>query len=154
MLKLQGLWKEYYSIKQDFIIVENNDVFRIEPANYKIDEWINVPERSWCSWKEYSYSFDMADLKKHLTFALLLVHQVRMHYVFMDVDFKAYYIFRGEFFGPIQVNQQITFFADRLLYSGWFFSSRNDSFLLGQFIEEGNQIQHFAYWTKFLFLNN
>ena len=138
MFKLQGLWKEYYSPRQDFIIVDSDEVYRIEPDNYKIDQWANVPDSPWGSWREYSYSFDMTNLRKHLTFALLYVHQVRMHHVFMDVDMKVYFIFRGQFHGPFQTFDRATFFADRLIYTGWYFS-RVKTLVIGNFIIEGKQ---------------
>lgn len=64
----------------------------------------------------------MTMLKKRLNFSLLFVHQLRMHYVFQDVDLKVYYIFRGLFGGPFQAAYPVTFFADKLIYTGWAFS--------------------------------
>ena len=84
--RIQGLWVEYYSPTQSLIIVENDEVYRVDSTNYKMDEWVNVGLSPEFGWREYCYSPDMAKLRHHLTFQLLYVHQVRMHYVFQDMN--------------------------------------------------------------------
>ena len=123
--RLQGLWQEYYSSNKSFIIVESDEVYRIDSDNYHIREWVNVGQLPDFGWREYCYSPDMSKLRHHLTFKLLYVHQVRMHYVFQDTSLKVYYIFRGIFTGPIQAYYPVTFFADRSDYGGWALSLEN-----------------------------
>ena len=121
-LRLQGFWVEYHSPARDLIIVEAADVYRVTTANYKIDEWVNVDPLPVQHWKEYCYSPKMHNLSKHLNFDLLYVHQLRMHFVFQDSSFKVYYIYQGKFGGPFQAHFPVTFFADRLIYTGFSYS--------------------------------
>ena len=121
-LRLQGLWVEYYKPVRNLIIVEASDVYRVTTANYQIDEWVNVDQFPIQHWNEYCYSPNMHSLSKHLNFHLLYVHQLRMHYVFQDSNFKVYYIYHGKFGGPFQAHFPVTFFADRLIYTGFSYS--------------------------------
>ena len=121
-LRLQGLWVEYYKPVRNLIIVEASDVYRVTTANYQIDEWVNVDQFPIQHWNEYCYSPNMHSLSKHLNFHLLYVHQLRMHYVFQDSNFKVYYIYHGKFGGPFQAHFPVTFFADRLIYTGFAYS--------------------------------
>ena len=121
------------------IIVESDGVYQVTIGNYKIDEWANVQEYPIQYWKEYCYSPNMSDLSEHLTFSLLHVHQLRMNYVFQDVNFRVYYIYHGKFAGPFPAKFPVTFFADRLIYSGIAFSIRKDGEVIVAYNYEGNK---------------
>ena len=118
--RLQGLFLH----NQSLIIVEGDNIYRIQKNHYILNEQATLTKNPLCHWSEYQYS--ATSFKDKLKFILLHVHSLMGGFVFQDDELFVHYIKNEEYRKAFKAFYQTTFFSDELQGNGLSFIKYED----------------------------